>query len=930
MQRILSRATVAIANYWVDADRQWHCEYHSTGCATIYGYTQAELLAEPDLWQSQILPDDRALVRQLLAESLETASVQTAEYRFTHKNGAVRWIASTIAPDRDDAANGWFVTLTSTDITERKQAELAARSAMEREQQLIRRERFINAVGQNIRQSLDLDYILTTTVEEVQQFLQVDRVVIYRFNPIGNGKTVAEALEEDTFSILEHEIQDPCLHESLVKLYQQGRVQAIDDVDQSDLSPCYRQLLASIQVRAILVMPILIRQELWGLLVAHQCTGPRQWGQTDWRFLQQLTTQLAIGIHQAELYQQTQQQALKERALNQIIQAIRNSLDLNTIFTTATTEMGRLLNVDRVEIVQYLAAEQQWLKVASYGGTNSPDGLDLPIPDYTDEFANHLKHREVVRIHHAAADASKPTWMDGKTGAGASLWVPLSVGTELWGSLSVSHQQRTWFWQDWQVETVCAIADQLAMAIQQSQLYQQVRQLNANLETQVQERTAQLQQSLNFEALLKRITDKVRDSLDEGQILSTAVQELAIGLHVDCCDAALYDLERRTATICYESIHSDRIQPAVGKTVSMDAELTLYEQGLNGQCIQFCSCAPSLNSIRGIERQYTVLLCPLIDDRAVLGDLWLFKPLGQVFDHQEMRLVQQVANQCAIAIRQSRLYQAAQSQVEELARLNQLKDDFLSTVSHELRTPLSNIKLSTQMLILTLRQAGFPIATDEPANLTLATGVDRYFKILREECDREISLINDLLELTRLDAATEPLLLSTINLHALLPHLTEPFLDRMQAQHQQLQINLPPTLPHITTDLTYLERILSELLTNACKYTPIGETITIAAQVVTSPHAQTTSLTSATPQSRLQISGLQIWVSNSGVEIPAQEYDRIFEKFYRIPNRDPWRYGGTGLGLALVKRLAERLQATVSVESAVGQTHFILQLPLQL
>ncbi|NJK60377.1 MAG: hypothetical protein HC918_09235, partial [Oscillatoriales cyanobacterium SM2_1_8] len=142
----------------------------------------------------------------------------------------------------------------------------------------------------------------------------------------------------------------------------------------------------------------------------------------------------------------------------------------------------------------------------------------------------------------------------------------------------------------------------VAIANQQSQLYQQVRQLNASLETQVQERTAQLQQALNFEALLKRITDKVRDSLDERQILTTAVQELAIGLNVDCCDAALYDLEQRTSTICYESIRSDRIQPAVGKTVLMDAESTLYEQGLTGQCIQFCWQVSLFSVLRNIEK----------------------------------------------------------------------------------------------------------------------------------------------------------------------------------------------------------------------------------------------------------------------------------------------------------------------------------------
>ena len=86
------------------------------------------------------------------------------------------------------------------------------------------------------------------------------------------------------------------------------------------------------------------------------------------------------------------------------------------------------------------------------------------------------------------------------------------------------------------------------------------------------------------------------------------------------------------------------------------------------------------------------------------------------FEELEIRLVQQVSNQCAIALRQSRLYQAAQAQVEELERLNQLKDDFLSTVSHELRTPMANIKMATQMLEITLKPLGVFDSETSPIN----------------------------------------------------------------------------------------------------------------------------------------------------------------------------------------------------------------------
>ena len=317
----------------------------------------------------------------------------------------------------------------------------------------------------------------------------------------------------------------------------------------------------------------------------------------------------------------------------------------------------------------------------------------------------------------------------------------------------------------------------------------------------------------------------------------------------------------------------------------------------------------------------------------LIGDLWLFRSRETHFSDMEIRLVQQVTNQCAIALRQSRLYQAAQAQVTELEQLNQLKDDFLSTVSHELRTPMSSIKMVTQMLEVTLFQEQNDQPGEESGAVLLSSDsfqkVSRYFQILKDEGDREIKLINDLLDLSRLDSGREPLFLSTLELQIWLPHLAEPFLERAQTQQQVLSIAVAPKLLPMTTDFSYLERVLSELLHNACKYTPADETITVIART-----AAALADEPAIAKRRLvtddRASTIEIRVSNSGVEIPPAERDRVFDKFYRIPHHDPWKHGGTGLGLALVKKLVERLDGEIWVESGSGQTSFVLQFPVEL
>jgi PAS domain S-box-containing protein len=250
-----------------------------------------------------------------------------------------------------------------------------------------------------------------------------------------------------------------------------------------------------------------------------------------------------------------------------------------------------------------------------------------------------------------------------------------------------------------------------------------------------------------------------------------------------------------------------------------------------------------------------------------------------------------------VAFRESQ--QAAKAQLEEVESLNRLKDEFLSTVSHELRTPLTNMKMAIQMLGISLNQE---------QKFLLDSKASRYFQILSNECEREINLINNFLDLQRLDTSIKPLVLETIQVQEWLARVVELFKARNRNNLQHLSIKIDPNLPSLVCDPFSLERILVELLTNACKFSPPGAEITVTA--------------------KLKSSNIQFLVINSGVEIPSAELPRIFDKFYRIPSNDPWKQGGTGLGLALVQKLTASLGGTISVESKAKRTYFAVQLPV--
>ncbi len=403
----------------------------------------------------------------------------------------------------------------------------------------------------------------------------------------------------------------------------------------------------------------------------------------------------------------------------------------------------------------------------------------------------------------------------------------------------------------------------------------------------------ELLQALNFEALVQRITNKIRESLDESYILQTATQELGEVLNLSSCQIELYDSEQVTATIAYE--HSITLPQCQGEIRQIADFPELYRQLLQQIPIQLVEKIPQFNP-QGI--QVTRLACPIFDDRGIIGNLWGLRPPGEIFTELEIKLMQQMASQCAIAIRQARLYAASNQQIEELAKLNQLKDDFLKTISHELRAPMSSIQLAAQTMESLLTNK---------ANPKNSPTFNRVLKIFHESCQRQKQLLDDLLTLCYVDAKAKTIAPELVDLHLWIPELTQLFFRRTQNQQQELILDLSKEKLDILVDPLILERIIRELLNNACKYTPADGTITI----------QTTA-------DQQEIS---LCIINTGVEISPEEQELIFNQFYRIPNNDPWQYGGTGLGLTLVKKLAQMLEASIDVESGNERTIFCVRFP---
>jgi len=293
-----------------------------------------------------------------------------------------------------------------------------------------KQESLIAEIALRVRQSLDLTKIYEVIVQDVKKFLNADRTVIYRFNPNMSGTIVAEAVETPWEASIHLNIVDTCFRDSLGGEYRQGRIFAASDIHNANLSPCHIQLLERFQVKANLVVPILLPESsadlehpntnetssLWGLLIVHQCSTTRSWEDVDLRLLRQLSVQLAIAIQQAELYQNLQKlnASLEEKVQQRTTELRQNEELLRVSFENAPVGMatldleGRFLTVNQGICETYGYAPEELLQMSTIDITH-PDSIELTLASlrklFVGEICNLALEKQYIHKNGTIIDA---------------------------------------------------------------------------------------------------------------------------------------------------------------------------------------------------------------------------------------------------------------------------------------------------------------------------------------------------------------------------------------------------------------------------------------------------------------------------------------------------------------------------------------------
>ncbi|MEB3191064.1 MAG: PAS domain S-box protein [Snowella sp.] len=219
------------------------------------------------------------------------------------------------------------------------------------------KQQLVTEITLKIRQSLNLQTILQTTVDEIRQLLQVDRVIIFQFSQNWGGTIVVESVRDESLAILPFNIYDPCIGEAYVEPFKQGLVTAKADIYHADISPCHVEFLERLQVKANLVVPIPKNDQLWGLLAAHHCTAPRQWQETEIELLRQLSSQFSIALQQAALLAQVQAELSKHQQMEEALRSAKEDLENRIV---ERTEELQIVNARlQQQLLQQIQIEQE-------------------------------------------------------------------------------------------------------------------------------------------------------------------------------------------------------------------------------------------------------------------------------------------------------------------------------------------------------------------------------------------------------------------------------------------------------------------------------------------------------------------------------------------------------------------------------------------
>ncbi len=637
------------------------------------------------------------------------------------------------------------------------------------------------------------------------------------------------------------------------------------------------------------------------------------------------------------------QQYYKELwTLNAIAETISGSLNLDEILNSAVSKTVAAMEVE-AGWVYLLDEEDKELRLRAHQGL--PEKLSRGLvgirlgEDLNELVVRDGKSITTENITEDARFAKSMTAMEGFRSLAA---VPLKVKDRVLGIMGVTSPNHRQF-STREVQLLTSIGNQVALAIENARLYEEARQSAKELEqgnevlqelnVLLEESQAELEEQITA---LKKAEGEIQQRNSELSALNAIAEVLNQSLDfekvsIDALDKVLGTMQLTYGEFFLYDEKTEEVSLRVHRGRAPDFAFKIEEFGLGEgvpgivaqtrQPLVIEDLAQDPRFIRGLRSDdqaipsRVLVAIPLMAQDRLVGAMDFFGTEERHFTPQDLALLTTIGHQVGVVVENARLFEEVKETAarleranEELQELNRLKSDFIATVSHELRTPLASIMGYVDLMCD--KETG-PLNEEQL----------KYIGIIERNSDRLSRLINDILDISRIEAGRMDLMMTTLNLTDIIQDVAITMQPQAQVKELELEISLADGLPSTQGDPDRLKQVVVNLLSNAIKFTPKKGRVEVHCYGIKVGEGHVELLTTGpSPPIRTLSLGEGDWlltsVKDTGMGIPKEALDRVFEKFYQAGGSATRREGGSGLGLSIARGIVRGHGGEIWVESA--------------
>lgn len=655
---------------------------------------------------------------------------------------------------------------------------------------------------------------------------------------------------------------------------QQIVILRIDEIDSDE----ELALLEASKLKSMMLVPLVRSGKVMGILAMGQTNEPRTYEERELRLAQNLSGQAAVAIEHSRLYGQAQRRIDELSTFHEIVLKLNSPLKLNSVLDTITESALKLIDATNLHIFLYDQKTNQFTKgSALWRDGRRAAAVQKPRSDGEGLTASVVNNGKPIVINNAADHPYYQSEAAQAWGIYAIAGFPLKYGNEVLGAFTATYLHPHNFTDD-ELLLLNLLAEQAAVAVRNASLY------------------AESQRRLRDMSALVDMAKQVTSDLKLFPVLQTTVQILR-GL-----------MNARASTIIMLSDEEDELILKAADGVNKDfvnARMAM-DDSISGQVVNSSELVyindtqaePGFIFFDQVVR--SLLVVPLIVRDKAVGTLTVDSARPNAFMESDIQLMTIAAAQVSIALSNARLFEESEARAselkiayDELKESDRLKDELVQNVSHELRTPLTFVKGYVDLLM------------------------DGEMGLLNEEQQSALTIVSDkTTDITRI--IDDIITLQKINSGNLKLEKTamRDYLETAVAAHQMItnqkgvhiDFVLPDEAGMVIIDRGRINQVLDNLIGNAMKFSPDGGTIKISMKE--------------------EDEFVTIAVADQGIGISPEKHRRIFERFYQIDGSASRRFGGTGIGLAIVKRIIDAHHGKIWVESEIEKgSAFTFQIP---